>query len=169
MAQIESGIIHQLSKGCCFTERAFMFLISMLMLSMGVQTVFACDCVEIDWAQQFCRDEDKTVLMAGEIDVNTIGSSSRYTMRYERLFRLGSINITVSTKNIFTMVTPSDCSPTFLAAKQYIIYGNTGRDGVLHSSRCNTEFIDDFYNRTDADYMREILWGGVIKSCRGDN
>ncbi|KAK3590914.1 hypothetical protein CHS0354_032632 [Potamilus streckersoni] len=174
MVQTNSGSIRQLIKGCCLTDRPVMLLLSMSVLTVAIQVIFACECEEqIDWECVMIPEENTTVIMAGVDENNpyfrTTNDTQIQRLLLEKVFKNGPTNLTlIDSVRMIEMHTPLHCSLSLLVKSIYIIYGYTDSDGFFQSSRCNVEVYDDgFFNKTDRENLLETFWGERAKYTSG--
>ncbi|KAL3892179.1 hypothetical protein ACJMK2_004413 [Sinanodonta woodiana] len=149
------------------------FLLTLLIMSMAIQVMYACHCEEVDWERVMCPGENKTVIMAFAIVAGThvssaSGSSSTkvQTMMVEKIFKEGPFNLAVLTDRAIIMLTPQDCSfDPNLNDTMYIIYGTTDAGGILHSSNCTIAPYEGFFEKSGRENFPDIYWGTQDAKC----
>ncbi|KAK3588316.1 hypothetical protein CHS0354_036699 [Potamilus streckersoni] len=171
MVQSKSGSIRHMRKGCCLTDRPVM--LSMLVLLMAIQVIFACHCDQIDWEKLMCHGVNKTVIMAS-VKSGHGAATSGISSAMQRIFKLdlensmqhGPNNLSIQVGETIIMITPQNCSASLKNDTMYIMYGDTDVGGIFHSTNCSIEVFDDgFFNKTGRENLTAIIWGNMKPSC----
>ncbi|KAL3892176.1 hypothetical protein ACJMK2_004410 [Sinanodonta woodiana] len=142
-----------------------MFLLTLLVLLMSIQVIYACQCEEVDWERVMCPGENKTVILGNAIAVSraTLPGASDvtlvHTVEVQKIFKEGPFNLTILPIHNIVI------NDKIFEIVSLHVLGVTDSGGILHSSNCTLELLTGFFEKSGRESLVNIYWGHGSPKC----